>query len=155
CALAEAWLARDPDWVNQQLDYLQFMPTWERRLWPSLYHLALRYYPGLWRRYRRWTNLPSEPRFIRDRVTHVGVAKFASVLETVRPRLVVSTIGGATALAGAARMRLGLPKEKSFLNALVVSGFRAHHHWARPEADVIFVASEAAKADLIHHRIPA
>jgi processive 1,2-diacylglycerol beta-glucosyltransferase len=37
----------------------------------------------------------------------------------------------------------------------VVSGFRAHHHWARPEADVIFVASDEAKADLIHHRIPA
>src|SRR5262249_12417887 len=44
---------------------------------------------------------------------------------------------------------LGIP----FLNALVVTGFRAHRHWARPQADRIFVACDAARTDLIAHGI--
>jgi processive 1,2-diacylglycerol beta-glucosyltransferase len=154
-ALEHAWLARRPDSTARKIDYLQFMPAWERRLWPGLYHLALRHRPSLWRSYRRWTDRPDEPRFIRDRVTRVGVDAFAPLLRAVRPQLVVSTIGGAAALAGAARARLPPNTAGSFLNALVVSGFRAHHHWARPEADMFFVASDEAKADLVHHRVPA
>jgi processive 1,2-diacylglycerol beta-glucosyltransferase len=132
------------------------MPAWERRLWPGLYLLALRHWPSLWRRYRRWTNRPSEPRFIRDRVTRVGVGAFAEVLRAARPRLVVSTIGGAAALAGAARARLAAEGVSfDFVNALVVSGFRAHRHWARPEADLFFVSCDAAKDDLVARGIDA
>lgn len=150
--LMEAWRARDAARSAENIDYLRFMPAWERRLWPGLYLLALRHWPSLWRRYRRWTNRPSEPRFIRDRVTHVGVRAFAEMLRRARPRLVVSTIGGAAALAGAARAQLA-NEGISFVNALVVSGFRAHHHWARPEADLFFVACDAAKADLVSRGI--
>jgi processive 1,2-diacylglycerol beta-glucosyltransferase len=153
-AVMDAWLATAPGRAAETLDYLQYMPAWERRLWPGLYLLALRHWPSLWRRYRRWTNRPTEPRFIRNRVTHVGVRAFADVLRAARPQLVVSTIGGAAALAGAARARLAA-EGISFVNALVVSGFRAHHHWARPEADVFFVASYEAKADLVARGIEA
>jgi processive 1,2-diacylglycerol beta-glucosyltransferase len=152
-AAADAWLDAWPGTAIQQLDYLQFMPACERRLWPGLYNLALRRWPALWRGYRRWTNRPGEPSFIRNRVTHVGVDRFAALLEATRPRLVVSTIGGAAALAGAARERLGR-SHAAFVNALVMTDFRAHRHWARPEADLLFVASEEAKADVVARGIP-
>jgi processive 1,2-diacylglycerol beta-glucosyltransferase len=113
----------------------------------------LRHWPALWRNYRRWTNRPTEPSFIRNRVTDVGVDEFASLLEATRPRLVVSTIGGAAALAGAAREQLGKSRAP-FLNALVMTDFRAHRHWARPEADLLFVACDEAKADLVARGIP-
>jgi processive 1,2-diacylglycerol beta-glucosyltransferase len=153
-AVMDAWLAGAPERSAETVDYLQFMPAWERRLWPGLYLLALRHWPSLWRRYRRWTNRPSEPRFIRNRVTHVGVQAFTEVVRATRPRLVVSTIGGAAALAGAARARLAA-EGISFVNALVVSGFRAHHHWARPEADLFFVSCDESKADLVARGIEA
>ncbi len=102
-ALAECWRAQRPNAAVQQIDYLQFLPGWERRLWPGLYNFSVRRWPALWRGYRRWTNRPTEPSFVRDRVTHTGVERFAALLEAARPRLVVSTIGGAAALAGAAR----------------------------------------------------
>src|SRR5262249_9687288 len=100
---------------------------------------------------RRFTNRPSEPRFIRNRVRDAGSRDFARVLRARRPHLVVCTAGGAAALAGAARAHTG----QSFPIGLVVTGFRAHRHWARPEGDWIFVASDAAKLDLIARGIVA
>ncbi len=148
-ALGDAWRAAHPEWQCAWLDYLQFMQQWEKRLWLGLYHFSLRHWPALWRSYRRWTDRPSEPRFIRDRVSRAGVGAFAELLAETRPRLVVNFSGGSAALAGAARARLRIP----FVNAIVVTGFRAHHHWARPEADVTFVACDAAKADLVERGI--
>jgi len=143
--------ALGPTWRREELDYLTFLPAFERWLWPGLYHLALQHAPALWRAWRKLTDRPGEPRALRDRVSATGAAAFASVLERVRPRLVVSTIGGAAALAGAARERLGM----HFVNALVVTHFRAHRHWARPAADIVFVATAEARADLIQHGISA
>jgi processive 1,2-diacylglycerol beta-glucosyltransferase len=141
--------ALSPAWQREELDYLEFLPTLERRLWTGLYHLALHHAPALWRAWRKLTDRPGEPRALRDRVSETGAAAFAAVLGRVRPRLVVSTIGGAAALAGAARDRLG----STFVNALVVTHFRAHRHWARPEADVVFVATDEAREDLVRHGI--
>jgi processive 1,2-diacylglycerol beta-glucosyltransferase len=148
-AIATAWLLRNRHGIAQQIDYLRFLPALERRLWPGLYHLSLRYCPAAWRRYRKWTHRPNEPKFIRDRVTHTGADAFASLLGTALPEVVVSTIGGAADLAGTAREKTGV----SFLNVLVVSGFRAHHHWARKGADLFFVSSDEAKADLVSRDI--
>ncbi|HEX4454151.1 MAG TPA: hypothetical protein VH143_24980 [Kofleriaceae bacterium] len=136
-------------WQHAELDYLMFLPAFERRVWTGLYDLALRRAPSLWRAWRRMTDRPIEPRFVRDRVSDAGAVALAPILRAVQPRLVVSTIGGAAALAGATRARLGT----SFLNALVVTHFRAHRHWARPEADLIFVATDEARGDLVRHGI--
>src|SRR5262249_36330060 len=43
----------------------------------------------------------------------------------------------------------------SFVNALVVTHFRAHRHWARAEADVVFVATDEARDDLVRRGIAA
>lgn len=136
-------------WRREEIDFLEFLPAFERWLWPGLYHLALRYAPALWRAWRRVTDRRGEPRILRDRVSVTGASAFADVLAAVDPRIVVSTIGGGAALAGAARERT----DARFVNALVVTHFRAHRHWARPEADVVFVATEAARADLVRHGI--
>jgi processive 1,2-diacylglycerol beta-glucosyltransferase len=149
-AVQAAFGARHPRWGLEELNYLAYMPAWERRLWTGLYHATLAHWPSLWRWYRRWTDRPTEPRFLRDRVSDLGARAFAEVLRHQRPRLVVSTSGGAAALAGAAREQLGC----AFLNVLVVTGFRGHQHWARPQADLIFVAAEETRADLVARRIP-
>ncbi len=141
--------ALDPAWSREELDYLAFLPAGERALWTGLYHLALRHAPGLWRAWRQLSDR-HEPRALRDRVM-TGAVAFASVVDRVRPRIVVSTIGGGAALAGAARARLGA----SFVNALVVTHFRAHRHWARREADVVFVSTDAARVDLIDRGVDA
>lgn len=142
--------ALGPAWRREELDYLTFLPALERWLWPSLYHVVVQHAPALWRGWRRVIDR-GEPRFVRDRVSDTGTAAFGRVLAAVAPRLVVSTIGGAAALAGAARLRFGMP----FVNALVVTHFRAHRHWARPEADVVFVATDAARADLVRYGLDA
>src|SRR5262249_49639124 len=75
-ALAGALRARHPGAQARELDYLQFMSRWERKLWTGLYLWSLRHWPALWRNYRRFTHRPSEPRFIRNRVRDVGMHKF-------------------------------------------------------------------------------
>ncbi len=150
-AVAAAWHAQHAGWQSEEIDYLRFLPSWERRLWTGLYHASLRYCPALWRGYYRFTNRPSEPRLFRERVSDLGAEDFAARLDHERPALVVSTIGAAAALAGAARTRCGL----RFVNALVVTGFGAHRHQARPEADVVFVAHPRVKRDLIGHGLLA
>lgn len=139
--------ALSPAWQRDELDYLSFMPVLERRLWIGLYHLVLEHAPALWRAWRRMTDRPGEPRVLRERVSDTGAAGLAEVLAAIQPRLVVSTISGAASLAGAARARIGA----AFVNALVVTHFRAHRHWARPEADLVFVGTDEARADLIRH----
>lgn len=140
--------AMSPDWEHEELDYLAFLPLLERTLWPGLYHAALRHAPSLWRAWRTITD-KREPRALRDRVSDAGAAELAARIATARPRVVVSTIGAGASLAGAARERAGA----EFVNALVVTHFRAHRHWARPEADVVFVANDQTRADLIERGI--
>jgi processive 1,2-diacylglycerol beta-glucosyltransferase len=69
---------------------------------------------------------------------------FADVLHRLRPQLVVSTIGGAAALAGDARSLIG----EVFLNAVVLTDYRAHRHWARTQTDLYVVPTAACKTDL-------
>jgi processive 1,2-diacylglycerol beta-glucosyltransferase len=138
--------ALGPTWQREELDYLRFLPDVERWLWPALYHGVVQHAPTLWRAWRHLTD-GREPRALRDRVSTTGARAFADLLRERAPRLVVSTIGGAAALAGAARGQIGA----RFVNALVVTHFRAHRHWARAEADIVFVATDAARADLVAH----
>lgn len=53
-------------WRREELDFLDFLPAFERWLWPSLYHLVVRHAPALWRAWRRVTDR-IEPRALRDR----------------------------------------------------------------------------------------
>ena len=138
-------------WQRDELDYLAFMPAWERTMWTGLYHRCLQHVPSLWRTWRTITDRPGEPRFLRERVSDASGRGFARVLRAIQPRVVVSTIAGAASLAGAARARIGIP----FVNALVVTHFRAHRHWARPEADLVFVPTTEARDDLVRHGIEA
>lgn len=147
-AVAEALGDR---WQRDELDYLAFMPAWERRAWLALYHGLLNYAPGVWRAWRALTDRPGEPRALRERVSDAGARGLVDAMRAVPPRIVVSTVSGAASLAGAARSRAGLP----FVNALVVTHFRAHRHWARRDADVVFVATDHAKADLVRHGMDA
>src|SRR5207245_2321921 len=77
-ALAAAWRLCDERGAVEEIDYLDFLPRLERVLWTRLYLSAITHWPSLWRSYRRFTNHPLEPRFIRDRVRDVGSRKFCS-----------------------------------------------------------------------------
>lgn len=146
-ALASAALAqalRDRGVAVTERDYLQLVPAWLRV--PSLwtYRLALRRWPGLWRAYYRLNNRP-RARAVSALTGAAGVAKMESLLAELRPDLVVSTFNHAVALAGQARRRRGL----RFLNVAVVTDFRPHRHWARPEADLLVAPTAQARADLL------
>ncbi|HEU0031590.1 MAG TPA: hypothetical protein VFQ53_13215 [Kofleriaceae bacterium] len=143
--------ALDPGWQHEELDYLAFLSRLERHVWTGLYHALLAYAPGVWRAWRQLTDRPGEPRFLRERVADAGARGLAAVFDRVQPRFVASTVSGAASLASAARRQLGA----RFVNALVVTHFRAHRHWARPGVDIAFVATDEARADLIRHGLAA
>jgi processive 1,2-diacylglycerol beta-glucosyltransferase len=63
----------------------------------------------------------------------------------VDPDVIIASYATVAAVVGRARDEGGL----DFVNSLVVTDLRAHRHWARPEAELVFVANEETKADLV------
>jgi len=130
-------------------DYLRFVPAWERGPVTWTYAFWLRYWPAAYRWFFHWSNRPGEPKLITEAFGRAGLGKVKSVLREWNPDVVVASFATVAAVVGRARAAGGL----AFANALVVTDLRAHRHWARPEADVIFVANEETKADLVKNGI--
>ncbi|HGY10127.1 MAG TPA: UDP-N-acetylglucosamine--LPS N-acetylglucosamine transferase [Oceanithermus profundus] len=130
-------------------DYLRFVPAWERGPVTWTYAFWLRYWPSAYRWFYRWSNLPSEPRLISESFSKVGLGPMRRYLRELQPDVVVGSFPTVAAVVGRARAAEGA----RFLNTLVVTDFRAHRHWARPEADRIFVAFEETKEDVVAHGV--
>ncbi len=130
-------------------DYLRFVPLWERGPATWTYAFWLRYWPAAYRWFYHWSNLPSEPKLISEIFSKAGLGPVRSYLREVRPDIVVASFATTAAVVGRARAVEGA----DFTNALVVTDFRAHRHWARPEADRIYVAFEETRQDLLAHGV--
>ncbi len=130
-----------------EADYLKFIPAWERGPVTWTYAFWLRYWPGAYRWFYHWSNRPSEPKLITEAFGRAGLDNIRRMLREADPNVIVASYATAIAVIGRARAAEGL----SFTNALVVTDLRAHRHWARPEADMIFAANEETKADLVGH----
>jgi len=131
-------------------DYLEYIPLWQRLPVVGVYHFSLRYWPGLYRWFYRVTDTPKEPRVITAQFDRAGFAALRTDVLSFEPEVVISSFPTATALVGSVRRELGA----DFKSVLVVTDFRAHRHWAQLSADLVFVPSEEAAADLVRFGLP-
>jgi len=131
----------------QEADYLKFIPAWERGPVTWTYAFWLRYWPAAYRWFYHWSNRPSEPKLITEAFGRAGLGNIRRMLREADPDVIVASYATVSAVIGRARAA----EQFDFVNALVVTDLRAHRHWARPEADLVFAANEETKADLVGH----
>ncbi|MFC4454340.1 MGDG synthase family glycosyltransferase [Deinococcus sonorensis] len=144
-ALVEALQAERPALTFHHGDFIRYLNRFQRFWTLDVYMAWLRHAPEMYRRFYEWTDQESEPRSITGTFRWLGLPGLMRDLEAAMPQLVLSSFPTNVALADTARQRLGL----HFLNAIVVTDYRAHHHWARPEADLLLVASQQTRAQLL------
>jgi processive 1,2-diacylglycerol beta-glucosyltransferase len=144
-ALSLALQARHPGMLRVQGDFVSYLNRFERLWTLDLYSYWLEYAPGGYRWFYNWTDSEEEPKFITGTFNYLGLPGLLRDVSAAQPGLVLSSFPTNVALADTARRRLG----QHFLNALVITDYRVHHHWARPEADLLMVASEAAREQLL------
>ncbi|MBB6099135.1 processive 1,2-diacylglycerol beta-glucosyltransferase [Deinobacterium chartae] len=143
-ALAQLLEAQRPGASVSYSDYLAYLHPLQRAVVEVPYTAWLRYYPAGYRYFYNWTNRPGEPKAITAPFGWAGLPAMRRDLERVRPQIVISSYTAPVALADAARKRYGY----RFLNAMIVTDYEAHRHWARPEADLIMVATEAVRQQI-------
>ncbi|WP_264777404.1 MGDG synthase family glycosyltransferase [Deinococcus aetherius] len=131
-------------------DFISYLNPLERAVTVGTYSAWLRYAPGMYRAFYEWTDQETEPRELTGTFGWLGLRGMLRDVREVRPEVVVSSFPTPVALAHTARTRLGT----DFLNALVVTDYRIHHHWARPEAELLMVPTEEAREQMGRWRIP-
>ncbi len=144
-ALEEALARRGVTVTSHHKDSVDYLHAPERFLTVDLYHFELKYAPWLYRAFYRFTDLDHPVNFISRAFTWIGLGQFQRDLAELKPQVVVSTYWGPAAVAGSARQRGAAP----FLNAMIVTDYAAHFHWVRSEADLVMVASDDTKAELV------
>ncbi|GHG17239.1 cell wall synthesis protein [Deinococcus indicus] len=149
-ALDTALRARGVNMHARHADFLTYLNPVERTVTAGTYDLWLRYAPGIYRAFYNWTDRESEPRAVVSTFHHMGLRGTLRDVRAVNPEVVVSSYPIPVAAAAAARTRLRL----DFLNALIVTDYRVHHHWARPEADLLMVATPEAAGQMADWKIP-
>lgn len=150
-ALTQALGELVPGFDALHADYLKYLTGIERTLSAGVYMAWLKYSPASYRFFYDWTNKDSEPGIITAPFAWSGYRHLKRDLLRVRPQLVISSYTAPATLSGVVRARQKL----TFLNALLVTDYSAHRHWARPEADLFMVATPAVRDDLIGHGIAA
>lgn len=132
-------------------DFTAYLNAFERAVTVGTYAAWLRYAPGMYKAFYEWTDQETEPRALTGTFGWLGLRGMLRDVHELRPEVVVSSFPTPVALAHTARTRLGV----DFLNALVVTDYRVHHHWARPEAELLMVPHEAAREQMTRWGIPA
>ncbi|ABF45481.1 MULTISPECIES: MGDG synthase family glycosyltransferase [Deinococcus] len=149
-ALDRALRAAGVNLRARHADFIAYLNAFERAVTVGTYAAWLRYAPGMYKAFYEWTDQETEPRALTGTFSWLGLRGMLRDLRAVRPEVVVSSFPTPVALAHTARQRLGA----DFLNALVVTDYRVHHHWARPEAELLMVANEEAREQMGRWRIP-
>lgn len=149
-AVGEALRQLRPDTALRHTDYLTHVRPYERDLVLGVYLYLLRSMPATYRWYYHFTDRESEPKAIRDTYKWMGRSGLRRELREYRPNLVISSYPTPAAVAGNLRRKEGF----DFFNALVITDYRIHQHWVRPEADLSLVATPEAREQLIARGIP-
>lgn len=142
-ALDQALCARGVDLQARHADTLEYLSGLERTVIAGTYELWLRYLPGMYRAFYRWTDRPGAP--TAQAFGRLGLRSMRRDVREVRPEVVISSYPTPTVLSDHARQVEGL----RYLNVLVVTDYRVHQHWARPEAELLCVATEAARGQMV------
>ena len=133
-AVALALKAKGVPIEDQQLEALDYMNALERGMGVDLYTFELKYAPWLKRAFYTYTERGQVWNHAVEFMFRQGQRRFEPELLTFRPDVVVSSFWAPTAVAG----RIREVNKLKFLNALVVTDYRVHLHWARREADLLF-----------------
>ncbi|THF89086.1 UDP-N-acetylglucosamine--LPS N-acetylglucosamine transferase [Deinococcus sp. KSM4-11] len=149
-AVDRALRATGQDIDAHHADFLVYLSKVERAITAGTYDWWLRHAPGMYRAFYDWTDRDSEPQVVTGAFSTLGLRGLLADIERTRPEVVLSSYPSPVALADAVRQRLGV----AFLNALVVTDYRVHHHWARPDADLILVPTAEAHEQMRGWRIP-
>lgn len=136
-AVAQAMKARGVQVIEEQVETLDYMNAVERGIGPDLYALELRYAPWLYRAFYESTDRGFIWNHVVELMFQQGQKRFREPLLNFDPQVVVSSFWAPAAVAG----RLRHQERLHFLNALVVTDYRVHLHWARREVDLLCVAS--------------
>ena len=150
-ALGEALRKSRPQLQVRQTDFLRHLRGYERGVVLGTYLGWLKYSPASYRWYYRFTDRETEPRAIRDTYQWMGRQGLSAELREFGPELVISSYPTPAAVAGHLRQRGAL----KFLNVLVVTDYRVHQHWIRPEADLTLAPSQEVAGQLIERGLSA
>lgn len=149
-AVSLALKARGVQVQEELLETTDYMNRVERGVGVDLYALALRHAPWLYRSFYDSTDRGGLWNHGIEFLFRQGQGRFQPELMQFDPQVVVSSFWAPCAVAGRIRQHQGM----NFLNALVVTDYRTHFHWARPEADLLLVAAEETRAQMIGRGIP-
>ncbi|WP_245588558.1 MGDG synthase family glycosyltransferase, partial [Deinococcus pimensis] len=149
-ALEQALGQLSPGLNALHVDYLTYLSALERGASAGVYMWWLRHSPATYRYFYHWSNRENAPRVVKGASRTAGLRHMLRDLRRTRPQLVMSSYDAPASLAGTARRLL----RTKFLNALLVTDYAAHYHWARQEADVFLVATEGVRRDLARWGIP-
>lgn len=125
-------------------DFVSYLSWFHRLYTADLYTYWLKYHPDGYRRFYEWTDRASEPKAITTTFHYLGLGGLTRDLRVARPELVLSSFPTNVALADTARRRMRL----HFLNSILVTDYYSHHHWARPQADLLMVATAQTKREM-------
>ncbi len=139
-----------PTTEARQTDFLRHLRTYERSIVLGTYLAWLRHSPETYRWYYRFTDRETEPKTIRDTYKWMGRQGLRRELLSYQPQVVVSSYPTPAAVAGHLREREHL----DFLNVLVVTDYRVHQHWVRPEADLVLVPTPETGQQMVGRGIP-
>lgn len=147
-AVDQALQARGLALNIRHADLLKYLSGFERTALAGTYDFWLKHTPAIYRAFYNWTDgdrVPTAQTF-----GWLGLQEMTRDVREVRPEFVLSSYPTPVALANNVRRHTGL----DFLNALVVTDYRIHHHWARPEAELLMVATPEAKEQMNRWHIP-
>lgn len=144
-AVQEALRARGVPIESRESDVTEYLRPTERWWTIDLYAFELRHAPWLYAWFYRATDHDRPFSLIGSFCSRVGLRGMQRDLAQTQPAVVVSSYWSSVPLAHTARRRSG----QTFLNALIVTDYRAHRHWIRPEADLIMVASQETARQML------
>ncbi|OLV19588.1 Cell wall synthesis protein [Deinococcus marmoris] len=150
-ALDQALRASGVNLNARHADFLAYLNPFERAVTAGTYDLWLRYAPAMYKAFYDWTDSETEPKALTGTFGWLGLRGMTRDVREMVPEVVVGSYPTTVALSNTARKRLGV----DFLNALIVTDYRVHHHWARPEAELLLVATEEAREQMARWKIPA
>ncbi|WP_233554435.1 MGDG synthase family glycosyltransferase [Deinococcus cavernae] len=147
-AVDGAFRSRGVNLNARHADILEYLSPLERLVTAGTYEFWLKYTPGMYRWFYNVTDghaLPTAQTF-----GWLGLQAMTRDVRSLRPQVVLSSYPTSVALAHHVRRR----ERVDFLNALVVTDYRVHQHWARPEAELLLVPNEETAGQLSRWRIP-
>lgn len=149
-AVGAALRSVQPATEARQTDFLRHLRTYERSIVLGTYLAWLRHSPETYRWYYRFTDRETEPKTIRDTYKWMGRRGLRRELLSYQPQVVVSSYPTPAAVAG----HLRASEHLDFLNVLVVTDYRVHQHWVRPEADLVLVPTPETGRQMVERGIP-